>query len=207
TYTPITSGHHLLSATYAGDPSHSGSSNSFNLGITPKAPTTTSISCSPSSPLVNQATSCTATVTDTSGDAAKTPTGSSTFTTTSTGTFAPGGSCTLAATATVSVATCSVNYTPSVAGGHSLVVAYAGDPGHTGSRRTATLTVAPQPPPLPSYALVISYEGKVFKFQNGSFTLIGQPVTTPLRELAWKPRSEEHTSELQSRVDLVCRLL
>src|SRR5438105_6686625 len=25
--------------------------------------------------------------------------------------------------------------------------------------------------------------------------------------LSWNPRSEEHTSELQSRVDLVCRLL
>ena len=187
TYTPITSGHHLLSATYAGDPSHSGSSNSFNLGITPKAPTTTSISCSPSSPLVNQATSCTATVTDTSGGAAKTPTGSVSFTTNSTGTFAAGGSCTLAVTGTVGVATCSVNYTPGVAGGHNLVATYAGDPGHTGSSGTATLTVAPQPPPPPSYALVISYEGKVFKFQNGSFTLIGQPVTTPLRELAWKP--------------------
>src|SRR5207247_11188082 len=28
-----------------------------------------------------------------------------------------------------------------------------------------------------------------------------------LHETAWKLRSEEHTSELQSRVDLVCRLL
>src|SRR3712207_8828799 len=36
------------------------------------------------------------------------------------------------------------------------------------------------------------------------FLLIGAPVTLALRAL---PRSEEHTSELQSRQYLVCRLL
>src|SRR5699024_12426604 len=33
------------------------------------------------------------------------------------------------------------------------------------------------------------------------------PCPTPRRGRTWWPRSEEHTSELQSRFDLVCRLL
>ncbi len=167
TITPTSEGSLSVSASYAGDTTHGSSSGNTSVQVSKRA-TSTTISCSPSQVTVN---------------------GSSTvsFGSNSTGTFVPGGSCTLAVTATVGVATCSVNYTPGVAGGHSLVATYAGDPGHTGSSGTATLTVAPQPPPPPSYALVISYEGKVFKFQNGSFTLIGQPVTTPLRELGWKP--------------------
>src|SRR6266536_5565611 len=32
-------------------------------------------------------------------------------------------------------------------------------------------------------------------------------VRRPSAPTSWSPRSEEHTSELQSRVDLVCRLL
>src|SRR5438067_4860453 len=33
------------------------------------------------------------------------------------------------------------------------------------------------------------------------------PTLAPVRPVAKRPRSEEHTSELQSRFDLVCRLL
>src|SRR2546428_5993089 len=36
---------------------------------------------------------------------------------------------------------------------------------------------------------------------------VARPVPTPVRLRAPTPRSEEHTSELQSRSDLVCRLL
>src|SRR5438105_10195527 len=35
----------------------------------------------------------------------------------------------------------------------------------------------------------------------------GQSVAAQLQHPGRRPRSEEHTSELQSRVDLVCRLL
>lgn len=186
TITPTSEGSLSVSASYAGDTTHGSSSGNTSVQVSKRA-TSTTISCSPSQVTVNGSSTCTATVTDIDVGTASTPTGRVSFGSNSTGTFVPGGSCTLAVTATVGVATCSVNYTPGVAGGHSLVATYAGDPGHTGSSGTATLTVAPQPPPPPSYALVISYEGKVFKFQNGSFTLIGQPVTTPLRELGWKP--------------------
>ena len=187
TYTPGVTGHHLITGSYAGDSTHFGSSNSFNLPVGVSVhPTTTTVSCSASSVVVNQGTSCTATVTDPSATPT-TPTGSVGFTTNSTGTFAPSGSCTLSASATVGLATCSVNYTPSTTGHHVITGTYPGDSGHTGSSGMTTLTVAPQPPPSQPYAVVVSHEGKVFRYQNGTFTLIGQPVTTPLRQVAWKP--------------------
>src|SRR5207249_4868798 len=43
-------------------------------------------------------------------------------------------------------------------------------------------------PSTQSYPLIVSAEGKVFRFyQNGTLTLIAQPVTTALRKVAWKP--------------------
>jgi PKD repeat protein len=51
------------------------------------------------------------------------------------------------------------------------------------SSKTMTITVAVSQ----SYALAISNDGRVFRYQNGTFTLIGQPVTTALRSVAWKP--------------------
>src|SRR5207249_5842355 len=130
TYTPTVIGHHLITGTYGGDVSHSGSFGTFTIASTIRS-TTTTVSCSPASVPDNVATSCTATVADSSGAGVITPTGTVTFTTNSTGTFT-------SATCTLSAGACSVSYTPTVVG-------------HT--------------------------------------------------------RSEEHTSELQSRFDLVCRLL
>src|SRR5690554_7116288 len=44
--------------------------------------------------------------------------------------------------------------------------------------------------------------------QNPSFDVVQSPVAWVERFSSWKfPRSEEHTSELQSRPHLVCRLL
>ena len=43
-------------------------------------------------------------------------------------------------------------------------------------------------PTAAPYALVVTAEGNVYRFyQNGTLTLVGQPVTTPLRQVAWKP--------------------
>ena len=187
TYTPTVVGHHLITSSYGGDASHTSSQAIFLLASQP-APlhsTTSSIACSPSSLTTGTATSCTATVTDTSSGPTS-PTGTVNFVTNSTGTFSPGGSCNLASTGTVGVSTCTVSYTPGVAGGHRLTGTYAGDSSHGSSSGTATLTVTPSGSSSP-YALVVSEQGSVFKYQNGSFTLIGQPVTTPLRQVSWKP--------------------
>src|SRR6266704_2520164 len=42
---------------------------------------------------------------------------------------------------------------------------------------------------------------------NGPFRIDAPPVSARTDQIVPSPRSEEHTSELQSRFDLVCRLL
>src|SRR5437667_2885299 len=109
-------------------------------------PTSTGVSCSPSPVVVNQATSCTATVTDTSAGPT-TPTGSVSFTTNSTGTFNPtSASCTLAAGTTAGTATCSLGYTPTVTGHHLITGSYGGDSTHGTSQGTFTIPVTTPPP-------------------------------------------------------------
>src|SRR5205814_1619789 len=163
-------GTHSIAATYNGDATHNGSTQAFSLTVTLRT-TSTSVSCSPTSIVVNQATSCTAVVIDSSGAGGITPTGNVAFT--------PGGSCTLVSG--------SVNYTPGVTGFHAITASYAGDSSHLGSSGSMTLTVVGAAP-KPAYALVVSADGKISKlYQNGTLTLVGQPVTTPLRSVAWKP--------------------
>src|SRR5207247_3549392 len=42
--------------------------------------------------------------------------------------------------------------------------------------------------PQKNYALMISSDGSAFKYsQDGTMTLIGSPVSSPLRAVAWKP--------------------
>ena len=150
TYTPGVSaaGNHIITGNYAGDSTHNSSSGSFTLAVTaaPRHATTTTVSCSPSPTQVNSTASCTATVTDTNSTPT-TPTGVVVFGTNSTGTFAPtSASCTLAAGATVGAASCSVSYTPNVAGHHLINANYTGDSSHTssiGQFNLATATVTP----------------------------------------------------------------
>src|SRR5438093_508315 len=124
-------GHHLLTATYGSDTSHTGSSGTFTLAVSPRT-TTTTVACSPSSVPDNTASSCTATVADSSGTGGIVPTGTVTFTTNSTGTFT-------STTCTLSAGTCSVSYSPTVVG-HALITGtYGGDTVHTGSSGTFTL--------------------------------------------------------------------
>src|SRR5438094_928757 len=59
---------------------------------------------------------------------------------------------------------------------------------NSGSTGQATGTMTVTVPGVSQYALVVTAEGKVYKlYQNGTLTLVGQPVTTPLRQVAWKP--------------------
>jgi WD40 repeat protein len=125
-------------------------------------------------------------VTDTDVGAVITPSGSVGFASNSTGVFAQ-SSCTLAATGTVGIASCSINYTPRTTGIHAITASYVGDSSHLTSNGSVTVTVVASAP-QPAYALVVSVDGKVSRlYPNGTLTLIGQPVTTPLRSVAWKP--------------------
>src|SRR3989454_2142118 len=182
---PSSSGSLSVLASYGGDSSHSTSSGSTTV-LVGKRGTSTMVSCSPSPVTNNTVASCVATVTDTDVGAAITPSGSVGFASNSTGVFSQ-PSCALAATGTAGVASCSVNYTPGVTGFHAITASYAGDSSHLGRSGSMTLTVVGAAP-KPAYALIVSADGKVSRlYQNGTLALIGQPVTTPLRSVAWKP--------------------
>src|SRR5437868_12096477 len=47
----------------------------------------------------------------------------------------------------------------------------------------------------------------LFRSSAGRFRRVASASTHPRRSASFRMRSEEHTSELQSRFDLVCRLL
>jgi PKD repeat protein len=183
--TPSTVGSFSVSASYSGDSSHSTSSGIATVTVGNRA-TSTSLSCLPSPVASINVTGCVATVTDTDVGGKITPSGSVSFSSNSTGVFAQ-PSCTLASTGIVGVASCLVNYAPGVIGFHRITVSYAGDSSHLSSS-SGSATVKVIAPPKPAYALVVSTDGKVFRlYQNGTLILVGQPVTTPLRTIAWKP--------------------
>ncbi len=105
--------------------------------------TTTSVGCSPASLTISTATTCTATVTDSSSSGATNPTGAVTFSAGS-GAFT-GSPCTLASVPASSPpqSTCSVTYTPSAVGTITVTASYAGDSTPTqfaGSSGTANVS-------------------------------------------------------------------
>jgi len=111
-------------------------------------PTSTAMTCAPNPDAIGQATTCTATVTDTAASPT-TPAGTVSF-----GASANDGSfsasvCTLAPAATSGQASCSVSYTPSstpqVPGSVTLSGAYTGDSSHATSAGTTVLTITSGP--------------------------------------------------------------
>jgi len=104
-------------------------------------PTSTTVSCTPTSVAVNQPTTCTATVTDTSGSPT-TPTGTVTFSSGSSGSFSPSTTCTLSSISSSS-SSCSVSYTPNpgTEGTQTITGTYSGESTHQGSTGTFSLTV------------------------------------------------------------------
>ncbi|HXW37463.1 MAG TPA: hypothetical protein VEJ36_06155 [Nitrososphaerales archaeon] len=128
TFTPsVSTGYVNVGASWDGDQDHPSNSAQFVVSVGLRS-TSTSIICSLSSVPVNDPTSCTATVTDTSSGTPITPTGTIMFSTTGAGTFSPIG-CTL------SGGSCSVNYTPDPGdeGTDTLSASYGGDASHSGS--------------------------------------------------------------------------
>src|SRR5207245_8856270 len=93
-----------------------------------------------SSPVfVNQGSTCTPTLTDTSVAPVSTPTGSVTFTVTGvTGTFT---TCTLAAGTTAGTATCTSTFTASTAGTATINGSYSSDGTHAASSTTTAASV------------------------------------------------------------------
>ena len=107
-----------------------------------KRSTSTSVSCSPGTVSVGTASTCTATVTDSSPGTASTPAGTVGFASDGAGTF-DSPSCTLVAP-TTGPPSCSVHYTPTAAGSgtHTIAGTYSGDLTHATSQGTGTVIVS-----------------------------------------------------------------
>ncbi len=101
------------------------------------------------------------------------------------------GTSTIVSTVTVtnSAVPNSAPRTFNTAGNYSWNAVYSGDTNNSGATSACEpLVVNSSTTTPPSYALVVSYEGFVYKFYpNGTLSLIGQPVTTQLRAVSWKP--------------------
>jgi Ca2+-binding RTX toxin-like protein len=113
-------------------------------------PTTTAVSCVPTSVLTGSPTTCTATVTDTPTSGIATPTGNVSFSSdTSGGSFGSGGTCTLT-TLNSAQASCPLTYTPGQVGTgtHQVSGAYSGDSNHAASAGSTPVTVS-APPEVP----------------------------------------------------------
>jgi hypothetical protein len=130
-----------IGASYGGDAAHSSSSGSPSLTVVGD-PTSTVVACSPNPVATNKATSCTATVTDTSVSG-QTPSGTVSFTTSGGGSFSPGGSCTLAGSGSQS--SCAVSYTQTSAGQATIAATYSGDNANAISSGSTPLDVAAPP--------------------------------------------------------------
>src|SRR5439155_1602583 len=145
-YTPTVNGHHLITGSYSSDSTHLASTGSFNVAVSSAVPpplhtTKIVVTCSPGSASVNTSASCTARVIDNS-TSPTVPAGTVTFTTNSTGTFNPSSAtCTLVAGNAPNQATCSIAYTPTVAGKHVITGSYVGDSSHAKSSGGFTLNV------------------------------------------------------------------
>jgi hypothetical protein len=146
TYTPsaVGSGSHAVTGSYGGDETHLDSSGGDTVTVT-KRSTQTGVSCTPSSFRAGGNTTCTATVTDTAGGTASTPTGTVSWSSDGTGGFSSGGSptnsCTLDDTGR-----CSITYGATRAGTDKITASYGGDAKHETSSGFTNVTVRPGPP-------------------------------------------------------------
>jgi uncharacterized membrane protein len=111
--------------------------HTINVSVDVVSLTSTSITCS-TPVLVGTPSSCTVTVTNTATNPAA-PSGPVTLTTNSRGSLPY--YCTLA-TATPTSATCTVSYTPRIAGSHTITANYQGDGTHSVSSGTTSLTAS-----------------------------------------------------------------
>ncbi|MDT4894474.1 MAG: large repetitive protein [Pseudonocardiales bacterium] len=133
TISTLSVGSHAIGAGYSGDGSFLTSSNSFTQVVN-KAPTSTSVVCVPPAPHVNQAVTCTATVTPTGAPGPQPPTG--------TVSFYIDGSATPFATVPLTGNHASI-VTTFGGGAHSVVATYNGDANYLASTSAAmTVTVA-----------------------------------------------------------------
>lgn len=137
-YTDTAPGAAIITATYGGDASNTGSSDSVGLAVTLRSSSTT-VSCA--KPFHRGAPiTCTATVVDTSPGAPITPSGTVTFSANRAGSFSS-ATCTLSGSG--GTASCAVTFAPSKLLLYKMVASYGGDAAHLGSSGYRYLLVTP----------------------------------------------------------------
>jgi Glycosyl hydrolases family 6 len=136
TFTPPATGKYALTATYAGDSSHLASRGVFSLLVAD--PTTTALSCQPSTVPTGATTTCTALVTDTSTASPSAPTGEIIFSFPRK--WSTSDVCTLAPSSTADASSCQLTLTPTSAGKYTVTASYLGDSAHLTSTGRASLT-------------------------------------------------------------------
>jgi DNA-binding beta-propeller fold protein YncE len=140
-YTPtaVGVGRHTIIATYSGDAAHQTRSARTTVNVSTRS-TSTSIECSPNPVAPGDATSCTATVSDTDSGASITPTGTVNFS--SGGTESLDGSpCTLSESSPA-VATCQMSFGSMAPATETINASYSGDAAHTASSGSTSVTAA-----------------------------------------------------------------
>ncbi|HEV2120368.1 MAG TPA: right-handed parallel beta-helix repeat-containing protein [Candidatus Bathyarchaeia archaeon] len=105
---------------------------------TPHRSTSMSVNCVPASVVVNNPSTCTASVSDADSGTSKTPTTTVSFLSSQSGTFTP-STCSL--TGTGATATCAVSYSPAATsvGPQTITGGYAGDVSHLGSSGSTSI--------------------------------------------------------------------
>jgi hypothetical protein len=136
TISALSLGAHNMTATATNSLGSSPPSGSVIIFIVIRDPTSTSLTCA-SSVLLGVSSNCVAMVTDL-GLAPSTPHGMVNFATNKIGVFNSNG-CSLSGVG--ASANCSIGYTPSVVGTHSIQATYLGDAAHSGSNSTFNLGV------------------------------------------------------------------
>jgi hypothetical protein len=142
TYTPASGGSYNVGGSYGGDTAHSGSS--ANGTVSAVDPTTTTLSCTPTTVQISTSTSCTAVLSDTHSKAP--PIGEIDFSAApATGSFGTPSSCVWQPSGSGGSATCQITFTPTNPGGYSLTAQYVGDDTHSASQGTSKVTATTTP--------------------------------------------------------------
>jgi ELWxxDGT repeat protein len=182
TFTPSAAGGYTITGTYTPADFRHDTSTGFGTvtaAAPPPDPTSTGVSCAPSSVTTGDASTCTITVTDTASSGATTPTGAVDLAPSPTTGSLGSTSCTLA-TKDATSATCDVTFTPSAAGAYTITGAYAGDSGHASSTGSGTVTATVLAPPVASVKKV-TVSGTKAKVEISCKGQAGQKCTTTLK--------------------------
>jgi hypothetical protein len=146
----------------------------------PVDPTRTVVTCSPGTVAIGQVRSCTATVTDTAAAGATTPTGTVTFTSSTSGGSFSSTSCTLSP-ASGGQASCTVSYTPAQAasGRETITGNYGGDRAHAASSGRDTIDHTSTVVNCSDGSIALGEDASCTATVTDTAPAVVTPVTTP----------------------------